>query len=216
MWTSKGRSGYGDSTLGGDYDSWDGISPNGRQYKNEATMETRDLSGADYWHLRKQNRPTETIPAELHMLKNGKANINAYAEPEKAVKPTSKVSIKHRILPQVARVEKLTTQMQELCQAYKAGEMDIKEYSMLLAVISQKRDRAVELLDKAKGLPTKPKNQDESRLFYGKKQASSNVSLEDDATHSLDNTSSQSIVNRVIGFVVLSAVGCMSMMWLAS
>lgn len=30
MWTSKGRSGYGDSTIGGDYDSWDGVSPNGK------------------------------------------------------------------------------------------------------------------------------------------------------------------------------------------
>lgn len=25
MWDSKGRSGYGDSTIGGDYDSWDGM-----------------------------------------------------------------------------------------------------------------------------------------------------------------------------------------------
>ena len=76
MWNSTGRSGYGESTIKGTYDSWNGLSRNGRQYKNEATMETRDLSGADYWHLRKQNRPTEEIPASLHMIGN-KANINA-------------------------------------------------------------------------------------------------------------------------------------------
>lgn len=214
MWTSKGRSGYGDSTLGGDYDSWDGISPNGRQYKNEATMETRDLSGADYWHLRKQNRPTEAIPAELHMLKNGKANINAYAEPEKVVKPASKVSLKDRILPQQKRVSVLTQQMRDLCAEYKQGMHTPEEYTMLLQVLVTKRARAEQLL--AKAINVQPKNQDESRLFYGKKQASSNVTTEYDATDSLDNTSPQSIVNRVIGFVVLSVVGCMGMMWLAS
>lgn len=98
MWTSKGRSGYGDSTIGGDYDSWDGISPNGRQYRNEATMETRDLSGADYWHLRKQNRPTEEIPASLHMLNKYRANIDAYAVLDAPVnKPVKKASLRDQI-----------------------------------------------------------------------------------------------------------------------
>lgn len=148
MWTSKGRSGYGDSTIGGDYDSWDGVSPNGKQYKNEATIETRDLSGADYWHLRKQNRPTEEIPAELHML-NGKANIDVYGRLDEPKKPASKVPLKNRILPQSARVDKLRSEAIELEAAFKAGEFNPEEYTLLRNVQFKKLRRAEELLEKA-------------------------------------------------------------------
>lgn len=147
MWQHKGRSGYGESTIGGDYDSWDGISPNGRQYRNEATMETRDLSGADYWRCRKQNRPTEEIPLELHML-NGKANIDVYGRLDEAKKPT-KVPLKNRILPQACRVEKLRSEAIELEAAYKAGEFSAEEYTLLRDVQFKKLRRAEELLKKA-------------------------------------------------------------------
>lgn len=156
MWQSKGRSGYGDSTIGGDYDSWNGVSPNGRQYKNEATMETRDLSGADYWHLRKQNRPTEEIPLELHMLKNGKANINAYADPV-VVKKTTKVSIKQRILPQLARLEKLQAEILELEIAYKSGEVSPEDYTVLRNIAFAKKERAEILYKRA--ISVKPRSQ---------------------------------------------------------
>lgn len=149
MWGSKGRSGYGDSTIGGDYDSWDGISPNGRQYRNEITQETRDLSGADFWHLRKQNRPSEEIPEHLHMLNKNRANIEAYAEKSIEVKPKSSVSIRDKILPQRRRVNTLTDQIIELENAYKSGEMCQAEYTMLRAVLYMKRDRAIELYKKA-------------------------------------------------------------------
>ena len=147
MWQDKGRSGYGDSTIGGDYDSWDGVSSNGRQYKNEATMETRDLSGADYWHLRKQNRPTEEIPLELHML-NGKANIDVYGRLDEP-KKTTKVPLKSRILPQSARVDKLRSEAIELEAAFKAGEFTREEYTLLRDVQFKKLRRAEELLKKA-------------------------------------------------------------------
>ncbi len=149
MWSGKGRSGYGDSTIGGDYDSWDNISPNGRQYKNEMTQETRDLSGADYWHLRKQNRPTEEIPEHLHMLNKHRANIEAYADKPVQLKPKSSVSIRDKILPQHRRVNTLTDQIIELESAYKSGEMSQAEYTMLRAVLYTKRDRAIELYKKA-------------------------------------------------------------------
>lgn len=148
MWTSKGRSGYGDSTIGGDYDSWDGLSMNGRQYKNEAILETRDLSGADYWHLRKQNRPTEEIPVELHMLSKGRANIAAYADPVPTKKAT-KVPLKNRILPQAARVEKLHAEILELESAYRSGEFSPEDYSLLREVAFKKYNRAQELLKRA-------------------------------------------------------------------
>lgn len=165
MWNSKGRSGYGDSTINGDYDSWDGLSMNGRQYKNEATMETRDLSGADYWHLRKQNRPTEKIPAELHML-NGKANIDVYGRLDEPKKSVSKVSIKDKILPQKRRVDSLTAQMIELESEYKAGKMSIQDYSLYRDIVSAKRDRAIVLLDRAmKVKPIRPDSYEDSDEF---------------------------------------------------
>jgi len=160
MWTSKGRSGYGDSTIGGDYDSWDGISPNGRQYKNEATMETRDLSGADYWHLRKQNRPTEKIPESLHILKNGKANINAYADPE----PKSKVSIQDKILPQAKRLTVLREQMIELEKEYKTTDMSIAEYSQLRDIIVSKIQRQEILYKRAASV--KPKSYEPNEEYH--------------------------------------------------
>lgn len=209
MWTSKGRSGYGDSTIGGDYDSWDGISPNGRQYKNEATMETRDLSGADYWHLRKQNRPTEQIPAELHMLKNGKANINAYADKEAVKKPASKVSIKHKILPQAARVERLTQQMRDLVVSYKAGEMDINEYSLLLDILSAKKDRAEVLLKKA--LAQKPIREDDVKADIHQPKPVSNSPI----TDSIKQKACQ-VWTEARMFLVGSVAACTVLLWLAN
>lgn len=64
MWNYKGRSGYGDQSINGNYDDWSGLSMNGRQWKNELTGETRQLAGADFWHKRKElspNHPAENI-----------------------------------------------------------------------------------------------------------------------------------------------------------
>lgn len=152
-----------------------GLSRNGRQYKNEATMETRNLSGADYWHLRKQNRPTEEIPASLHMIGN-KANINAYAEAAKP-KRKSTISIKDRILPQARRVERLTEQMRELVLEYQKGNIDIDEYSLLLSVISSKRSRAMELLAKAKSVRASFEIEDEEAISLGKTHVKSEKSF---------------------------------------
>lgn len=161
MWTSTGRSGFGNSTIGGDYDSWDGLSINGKQYRNEATMETRDLSGADYWHLRKQNRPTEAIPANLHMLSKDRANIEAYAQLDQPVKKAPKISIEDKILPQAKRVRTLTQQLIELEEAKKAG-MDVNKYSKLRDILICKRQRAEVLLQKA--LSVKPSQSEDLDL----------------------------------------------------
>ena len=175
MWNSTGRSGYGESTIQGNYDSWDGLSRNGRQYKNEATMETRDLSGADYWHLRKQNRPTEEIPASLHMIGN-KANIGAYGEPDK-LKKKSSLTIQQKILPQASRVERLTEQMRDLVAEYKAGNIDIEEYSMLLSVISTKRERSIQLLTKAKSVRAPFEIEEEEAISLGKQHVKNEKSF---------------------------------------
>ena len=77
MWTGKGRSGIGDTNIQGTWEDWDGLSPNGRQYKNTITQETRNLSGQEYWNARKADYPKQ----EPEVWKNGMANIKAFADP---------------------------------------------------------------------------------------------------------------------------------------
>ena len=159
MWKGKGRSGYGESSTLGDYDDWSCLSRNGKQWKNPITMQTRDLSGADYWHMRKQLTDSYDVPEELHavnetvslahVLPNGKANLLAYADAVPVRKPASKVSIKDKILPQKRRVDSLTAQMIELESEYKAGKISIQDYSLYRDIVSAKRDRAIVLLDRA-------------------------------------------------------------------
>lgn len=158
MWKGQGRSGYGESSTGGDYDDWSCLSRNGRQWKNPATMLTRDLSGADYWHIRKQMTDSYDVPLEVyaengtvnlaHTLPSGKANLLAYADTV-VVRKSTKAPLKNRILPQSARVEKLRSEAIELEQAFKAGEFSPEEYTLLRSVAFKKLRRAEELLKKA-------------------------------------------------------------------
>ncbi len=85
-----------------------------------------------------------------HMI-GDKANIGAYSDEAlgKTKPKKSSVPLKQRILPQAARVERLTAQMIELCAEYKAGLHTLEEYTLLLSVVSAKRARAEELLAKA-------------------------------------------------------------------
>lgn len=128
MWKGAGRSGIGEQAILGDYDDWDGLSMNGRQWKNRLTKETRDLSGADYWHMRKALEPKmlEDIPTFV----NGRPNIAAFAEPEQKPKAKKKsvadsidLAEKH-----LQRMEKLS---EELDAEYYAGEIDNERYELL-------------------------------------------------------------------------------------
>lgn len=158
MWKGKGRSGYGESSTLGDYDDWSCLSRNGKQWKNPITMQTRDLSGADYWHMRKQLTDSYDVPEELHAVNetvslahtfpNGKANLLAYAD-RIPTKKATKVPLKQRILPQSARVDKLRSEAIELEAAFKAGEFSAEEYTLLRSVAFRKLHRAEELLKKA-------------------------------------------------------------------
>jgi hypothetical protein len=170
MWKGQGRSGYGESSTGGDYDDWSCLSRNGRQWKNPATMLTRDLSGADYWHIRKQMTDSYDVPLEVyaendtvnlaHTLPNGKANLLAYADkPTLVVK--SKVSIKDKILPQFKRLQTLQGMMLDLEKEYKTTDMTCAEYSMLRDVIVCKIARAEVLYRKAISVRPTPHEDDE-------------------------------------------------------
>lgn len=177
MWQSKGRSGYGDSTLQGDYDDWQGLSRNGRQWKSEATHLTRSLSGHDYWHLRKQIRPTEEIPQDMyavndtanlaHTLPNGKANLLAYADPVVVRKSVSKVSIEDKILPQKKRLNTLRSQMLELEESYRNREVSVEKYSLLRDIIVAKIERQEVLLKRAVSVKPKSLETDEDSAQDG-------------------------------------------------
>lgn len=168
MWASKGRSGYGDATLQGDYDDWQGLSRNGRQWKNPATMQTRNLSGAAYWSLRKQDTPKQEIPVDMyavndtanlaHTLPNGQANLLKYADPVR-VKKTTKIPLEDRILPQLKRLNTLRAQMVELEAEYRTTDMSIEKYSLLRDLIVAKIQRQEELYKRAASV--KPKSYEE-------------------------------------------------------
>lgn len=87
---------------------------------------------------------------ELPHMVNGKANLDKYGDYTEQKKPS--IHIRDRILPQQKRVTTLTNQMRDLVSEYKAGKIDIDEYSMLLSVISSKRAKAEILLAKAKSV----------------------------------------------------------------
>lgn len=102
----------------------------------------------------------------LHFNRDGSANTDLYADEPKQKKPS--IHIRDKILPQQKRVTTLTNQMRDLVSEYKAGKIDIDEYSMLLSVISSKRSRAMELLAKAKSVRAPFEIEDEEPICLGK------------------------------------------------
>lgn len=105
--------------------------------------------------------------------KQGRARVGAFSdEAIEARKPKKKSSltIQQKILPQASRVQRLTEQMKELVSEYKAGNIDIDEYSMLLSVLANKRSRAEILLAKAKSVRAPFEIEDQEAISLGKTQ----------------------------------------------
>ena len=112
--------------------------------------------------------------------RNGKPNFQGFSdEAIEARKPKKKPSIhiRDRILPQQKRVITLTNQMTDLVAEYKAGNIDIEEYSMLLSVIAAKRDRALFLLNKAKSVRAPFEIEEEEAISLGKTHVKSEKSF---------------------------------------
>ena len=109
-----------------------------------------------------------------HMI-NGKANLDKYGDNTEKKKPS--VHIRDRILPQQKRVTTLTNQMRDLVAEYKAGNIDIEEYSMLLSVISAKRERSIQLLAKAKSVRAPFEIEEEEAISLGKTHVKSEKSV---------------------------------------
>ena len=124
-----------------------------------------------------RNTPSIEIPT---FDRDGKPNFEGFSdEAIEARKPKKKssVSIQDRILPQAARVNKLTEQLKELVAEYQKGNIDIDEYSMLLSVIAAKRDRALFLLNKAKSVRAPFEIEEEEAISLGKTHVKSDKSF---------------------------------------
>lgn len=109
-----------------------------------------------------------------HMI-NGKANLDKYGDNTEKKKPS--IHIRDKILPQQKRVTTLTNQMKELVLEYQKGNIDIDEYSLLLSVVSAKRDRVIKLLSKAKSVRAPFEIEDEEAISLGKTHVKSEKSF---------------------------------------
>lgn len=134
-------------------------------------------SGADEYDYSGQQVMGNRLGASRevpHMI-NGKANLDKYGD--NTEKKKSSVSIQDRILPQAARVNKLTEQLKELVSEYQAGNIDIDEYSMLLSIVSAKRERSIQLLAKAKSVRAPFEIEGEEDVSFGKTHVKSEKSF---------------------------------------
>lgn len=141
MWKGAGRSGIGDQTIIGEYDDWDGLSMNGRQWKNRHTLETRDLSGADYWHQRKALEPkmAEDVPTFVH----GRANVSAFAESvAKSKAPAKTKSVLNSILLADRNYERLCGLSEQLDIELDRGQIDLESWAAARKNIDLRLEKA--------------------------------------------------------------------------
>lgn len=118
-----------------------------------------DYSGEMLGGSRHQGRSQK-----VHFNADGSACVASYGDPE--VK-TAKVSIKDKILPQAKRLTTLREQMIELETSYRAGEMDISEYSLLRDIVVAKIQRQEVLYKRAASVKPKSSETDEDSAQDG-------------------------------------------------
>ena len=124
-----------------------------------------------------RNAPSVEVPT---FDRNGKPNFEGFSDEAiqyRRLKKKPSVSIQDRILPQAKRVTTLTNQMRDLVAEYKAGNIDIDEYSMLLSVLANKRHRAEQLLAKAKSVRAPFEIEEEEAISLGKTHVKSEKSF---------------------------------------
>ena len=168
VWGGKGRSGIGDQHTGGTWEDWEGLSPNGRQYKNQLTQETRNLSGADYWHARKSDNArmlNKALPN--HFNPDGTANLGAYVE-EKKGRQKKEEPLEYKIFPSQKAFDKIEDLIQTVEQKYLNLEIDDDEYNEMMAALEDKLENAWVKLCKAKGWTEEPEEEKETiHTSYG-------------------------------------------------
>lgn len=147
-WGGKGRSGIGDQYTGGTWEDWDGLSPNGKQYKNQLTQETRNLSGADYWHARKSDNArvlNKALPD--HFNPDGTANFGIYVEEEKKPNGMKRGQKKqgpfeYQVFPSQKAFDKIEDLIQTVEQKYLNLEIDDEEYDEMTTALENKLEKA--------------------------------------------------------------------------
>jgi hypothetical protein len=139
MYMSKGRSGIGDRNIQGTHDDWDGLSMNGRQYRNAVTQEIRNLSGADYWFTRKADYPDQ----EPETWVNGKANIAAFKEAQTKPKaPAKKKSVLDSILLADRNYTRLCGLSEQLDTELDQGLIDLESWAAARRNIDNRLEKA--------------------------------------------------------------------------
>jgi hypothetical protein len=147
MWTGKGRSGIGDTNIQGTWEDWDGLSPNGRQYKNAITQETRNLSGQEYWNARK----ADYLSQETEVWKDGKANIAGFADSLAKPKATKKPSAFNSIMLADRNYSRLCGLSEQLDQELDAGQIDLESYCAARKNIDQRLAKAWARVQRERG-----------------------------------------------------------------
>ena len=151
VWSGKGRSGIGDTSIQGTWEDWDGLSPNGRQYKNKITQETRNLSGADYWHTRKADYPRQLPDESKLFLANGKANLAMFADEETPTKKkTGTLTAYDKIMQDERKYDELEELSLALDKQYLDMQIDDEQYHSAKSVIEDKMYKQWQKLAKAK------------------------------------------------------------------
>lgn len=157
MWRSRGRSGVGDSFTGETYEDIEGLTPNGRQWINPLTKETRNLSGANYWHLRKSLNSGEVVKPDVWTV-DGKANIASFSDEalgldQKKTQAKKEIPIAHKIVPQERTLDRLDEQQKELYKAFEEEKISEGEFKNLIYALEVKRSRVWKARCKALGIP---------------------------------------------------------------
>lgn len=147
MWTGKGRSGIGDTNIQGTWEDWDGLSPNGRQYKNALTQETRNLSGQEYWNARKADYPSQ----ETEVWKDGKANIAGFADSLAKPKTTKKTSAFDSIMLADRNYSRLCGLSEKLDTEFDAGQIDLESWAAARRNIDQRLAKAWSRVQRERG-----------------------------------------------------------------
>lgn len=215
MYGGKGRSGHHREYVGNHWQDWDGVSPNGRQFKNAFTQEVRDLSGSEYWKARKANNPSE-CDLQHHFNQNGSANIRAYAEADKPktrtkAKPKSAFERVNLADAHYSRLEKLS---QELDAEYEQGLLSHEDWAYARRQLDKRLDAGWVRVCKARGW--RPEERDEE-IFYrlnlkaltAKQQASTMPTSQQESSVSwsdewLASTSDENCFKRPLQIVLTS------------
>lgn len=144
---SKGRSGIGDRNIQGTHDDWDGLSMNGRQYRNAVTQEIRNLSGAEYWNARKADYPSQ----ETEVWKDGKANIAGFSDTVSKPKTKPKKSALQTVALADSHYERLANLSEELDKELESGKLSFDDWAYARKTLDVRLEKAWQRLSKARG-----------------------------------------------------------------